>query len=287
VKRVALLGSPVAHSVSPAVHNAAFAALRMPWGYSAIEVGPGVLADWIERIRGVDWAGANVTVPHKVAAARLVDELSETAGRIGAINTIVNDDGRLIGHNTDVEGFTADLTAQGVDVAGHPAVILGSGGAARAVAHALAALDARVRIVCRNHEAGEQVVATLSGAADRVDVLPWSRDGFRIAAERAAVIVNATPIGMSPDPGGVPWFPDVRLPRHAFVYDLVFNPVETRFVLAARRAGLKACGGLGMLVEQGARAFLLWTGTAPPRGVMTAAARAALERQHAQVSHSR
>jgi shikimate dehydrogenase len=285
MKRVALLGSPVAHSASPAMHNAAFAALRMPWGYSAIEVSPSDLAEWIERIRGLDWAGANVTLPHKVAAARLVDELSGAARRIGAINTIVSDNGRLVGHNTDVDGFITDLAAHRVDAAARTVVVLGAGGAARAVAHALKAVDAQLRIVCRNEEAGRDLVRTLADTADEARVFPWSPDGFRAAAGGAALIVNATPLGMAPDIDRSPWPGNIALPAGAFVYDLVFNPLETRLVAQAREAGLNACGGLGMLVEQGARAFHLWTGNPPPRDVMTLAATAALEKQDAQVSY--
>lgn len=281
MKRVALFGSPVAHSVSPAMHNACFAALRMPWQYETIDVSAAHLSGHVEKLRGLDWAGANVTVPHKVAAAGLVDELSQSARAVGAVNTIVNTDGTLVGHNTDVDGFIADLTAHGVEVAKQPAVILGAGGAARAVAHALMSLDAALRVVCRDPEAGRKLVATRSGAGD---VFAWSADGFRAAAEGAALIVNATPIGMSPDDRSSPWPLDLPLPRGAFVYDLVFNPVETSLVGTARRSRLNACGGLGMLVEQGARSFELWSGSPPPRGVMAAAAMAALENQDATVS---
>jgi shikimate dehydrogenase len=287
MKRVALFGFPAAHSVSPAMHNAAFAALRLPWAYSAIEVTPEELADWIEQMRGADWAGANVTVPHKVAAADRMDELADTARKIGAINTIVNEDGRLVGHNTDAEGFAADLAEQGVEVAGRPAVLLGAGGAARAVAHALVELGASLRIVCRNQEAGRDLTEAFSGAADEPRVHAWKREGFRDAAGGAALIVNATPVGMSPDIDGCPWPADVPMPAGAFIYDLVFNPFETRLVVAARAAGRNACGGLGMLVEQGARSFQLWTGAAPPRSIMKAAARAALEKQDAQIPYSR
>jgi shikimate dehydrogenase len=285
MKRVALLGFPVAHSVSPAMQNAAFAALRMPWGYSAIEVPSGALSGWIDRLRDVDWAGANVTVPHKVTVGRLVDELSETARAVGAVNTIVNVDGKLVGHNTDVDGFTADLAAHGVEVAKRSALILGAGGAARAVARALGALDARLRIVCRSEEAGHDLLATLADGQGEARMFPWSPDGFRAASEGAALIVNATPVGMTPDDSGSPWPLDLPMPGQAFVYDLVFNPRETRLIVGARRAGLNACGGLGMLVEQGERAFRLWTGTPPPRGVMNAAAIAALEKHDATVSY--
>jgi len=287
MKRVALLGDPVAHSVSPAMHNAAFAALHLPWGYTAIQVSAVDLPELIHQLRGPDWAGANVTVPHKVAAAGLVDQLSEAARRIGAINTIVNTQGTLVGHNTDVGGFTSDLAAHGVDVVGRTAVILGAGGAARAVAHALKSLDGRLRVVCRDPEAGRRLVSTLAVAAEAPRVFSWTTDGFEAAAEGAALIVNATPVGTSPDIFVTPWPADLRLPRETFVYDLAFNPPETRLVAAARGAGLDACGGLGMLVEQGALAFQLWTGSPPPRGVMTAAAVAALEKQNAQISLGR
>jgi shikimate dehydrogenase len=286
MKRVALLGSPVRHSVSPAMHNAAFAALRMPWGYSAIEVRPGELAEWVDRLRAFDWAGANITIPHKVASVELVDALSESARRIGAINTIVTEEGRLIGHNTDADGFAADLAAHRVNVTRGVAVVLGAGGAARAVTGALQTMGAEVRLVCRNQEAGRAMLWTLSGADHEERVFSWSPEGFRGATEGAALVVNATPVGMATDADHDPWPADLPLPAGAFVYDLVFNPRETRLVGRAREAGLDACGGLGMLVGQGALAFQLWTGVRPPREVMTSAAKAALEKQDAQVSYS-
>jgi len=288
MRRVALLGFPVAHSVSPTMHNAAFAALRLPWRYEAISTTPEDLPNRVDAMRGADWAGANVTVPHKVAAARLVDRLADHASLLGAINTIVNSEGTLVGYNTDIGGFTADLAAHGVDVAGQAAVILGAGGAARAAAWALSEMRAELRIVCRDLSAGREIADILpSGAGMGVRIFPWTEAGLQSAAEDAALVVNATPMGMSPDFDGTPWPKSIPLPRQAFVYDMIFNPLRTTFVEAALAAGLRACGGLGMLVEQGALALSLWTRTMPPRGVMHSAALAALEKQHAQIPYSR
>ena len=286
--RVALLGFPVAHSVSPTMQNAAFAALRLPWRYEAIPVSHEGLSDRIDALRGADWAGANVTVPHKVAAARLVDRLADQAGRLGAINTVVNSQGTLIGYNTDIGGFAADLAAHGVDVAGKTAVILGAGGAARAAAWVLSAMGADLRIVCRDSSAGREIADILpAGTGTGVRIFPWTEAGLQSAAEGVTLVVNATPMGMSPDFEGTPWPKSIPLPREAFVYDMIFNPLRTTFVEAALAAGLRACGGLGMLVEQGALALSLWTRSMPPRGVMHFAAMAALEKQHAQISYSR
>lgn len=287
MKRVALFGYPVAHSASPNMHNAAFAALQLPWRYTAIPVSAAELPARIAQLRGHDWAGANVTLPHKVAAAALVDELADPAGPIGAINTIVNADGKLVGHNTDAAGFTADLAECGVQVTGRPAVILGAGGGARAVAHALDAMGARLRVVCRDQRAGRDLAMTMRTPPEDRCVFSWTDDGFRVATEGAALVVNTTPIGMYPDLDRTPWPSQLPIPHGAFVYDLVFNPPESRLVVAARQAGLSAQGGLGMLVEQAALAFTLWTGETAPRGAMRSAANSALEKQDAQISHGR
>jgi len=288
MRRVALLGFPVAHSVSPTMHNAAFAALRLPWRYEPISATPEDLPNRVDALRDAEWAGANVTVPHKVAAARLVDRLADHASRLGAINTIVNSEGTLVGYNTDIGGFTADLAAHGMDVAGQAAVILGAGGAARAAAWALSEMGADLRIVCRDLSAGREIADILpSGARSPARIFPWTEAGLYSAAEDVALVVNATSLGMFPAFDGTPWPKSIPLPRDAFVYDMIFNPLRTTFVEAALAAGLRACGGLGMLVEQGALALSLWTRSMPPRGVMHSAAMAALEKQHAQISYSR
>lgn len=283
MKRVALLGYPLGHSVSPAMQQAAFRARGLDWRYEAREVAPEALAEAVARLREPDWAGANVTVPHKRAVLPLLDEVDERARAVGAVNTIVNRAGRLWGTNTDVEGFAADLARLGVRVAGRPAWVLGAGGAARAVAAALAGQGAQVHLLCRRAEQGQALVRDLALAAV---VLPWEDASFA-AAPPGALVVNATPVGMAPRAEACPWPETVPLPEGAFVYDLVYNPRPTRLVARARAAGLGAADGLGMLVEQGARAFEWWTGLEAPRSVLWAAAEAALEVSHAALSDRR
>lgn len=283
MKRVALLGYPLGHSVSPAMQNAALRARGLDWRYEAWEEPPEALAEAVARLREPDWAGANVTVPHKQAVLPLLDEVEERARAVGAVNTLVNRSGRLWGTNTDVEGFAADLARLGVAVAGRPVWLLGAGGAARAVAAALAAQGAWVSVLCRRLERGQALVRDLGLDAA---VLPWEAASFA-AAPPGALVVNATPLGMAPQAAACPWPEGVPLPEGAFVYDLVYNPRPTRLVARARAAGLGAADGLGMLVEQGARAFELWTGLDAPREVMWEAAEAALEVSHAALSDGR
>jgi shikimate dehydrogenase len=263
--RVGLLGWPVAHSVSPAMHNAAFRALGMDgWTYDPLPVRPGELGG---RIRGLvenGYAGFNVTVPHKraVLTLPLVRRVMPEAGAIGAANTlIVQRDGMLAAANTDAPGFLADLRAQGIDPAGMRCLVLGTGGAARAVAYAL-------------RKSGVRGITFVSRApAERTGAIGYDAlDG--IAAD---LVVNCTPVGMHPGVDASPWPPDAPWPRGASLVDLVYNPPVTRLMQQARAAGAWATGGLGMLVRQGALSFEMWTGQQPPLDVMAEAARAALE----------
>jgi shikimate dehydrogenase len=270
------------------MHNAAFAALDLAWRYQALETVRESLPEALARLRGEAWAGANVTVPHKERVMDLLDEVTPLAGAVGAVNTIVKEGGRLRGDNTDAAGFLADLQEQGVDVGGRPALILGAGGAARAVAAALAGAGATLRWVCRNPRRGRDIAGKLGGVGGgQIAVYAWGPEAFASAGRGCALIVNATPLGMAPQVEASPWPPEVPFPPGAFVYDLVYNPPATKLVQQARAAGLGSCGGLGMLLEQGARSFRLWTGLEPPRQVMLAAARSALERQHASFPHRR
>lgn len=282
MKRVALLGFPISHSVSPLMHTAAFSALNLPWHYEALETSSAKLPNAVEKIRHEGWAGANVTVPHKVDIIDLLDEITPPSDDIGAVNTIVNEGGHLKGYNTDLPGFLIDAHARGVETTGRSALILGSGGAARAVAFALASRGTKIRIICRHEQRGQNIAKDLGRRQhDEISVFAWTEESFNIAAQDCALIVNATPLGMSPCVEISPWPAGTSLPAGAFVYDVVYNPPVTRLVKDARAAGLQACGGLGMLVEQGALAFELWTGLEPPRQVMHAAAQSALESQHA------
>jgi len=217
-----------------------------------------------------------VTIPHKAGVLALLDEIDSSAAGIGAVNTIVRDNDRLIGYNTDVTGFQVDLRSHGVELDGDPVILLGSGGAARAVTAALIPGGARISYITPLvDEAGQLIEDLVKPSGARAQILPWEDDSFSGAVVR--LVVNATPVGMSPNAEACPWPDEIPLPKGAFVYDLVYNPAETILMKRACAEGLGTGSGLGMLVEQGALAFELWTGVTPSREIMTSAAQKALE----------
>jgi shikimate dehydrogenase len=196
--------------------------------------------------------------------AALIDGLTPVADAIGAVNTLVKKEGRLIGHNTDAAGFLADLYAFDIHISSRPVLVLGAGGAARAVVAACAGVGAEIRVAARLRARAE----SLKEIAPGVSVYDLTLHDLERAGRDAALIVNCTTVGMSPQVESSPWFESAAFPPGAFVYDLVYNPTVTRLVRQARAAGLRAATGLGMLVEQGALAFELWTGQTAPRRLM-------------------
>jgi len=269
--KLALLGYPLSHSLSPAMHNAALVEVGLSdWRYEAMPVEPGRLAEAVAIIRGDDYAGANVTVPHKEAIIPLLDSLTLVARAIGAANTLIKQNGRLIGHNTDAAGLLADLYLHDVHISHRPVLILGAGGAARAAVAACAGAyaGARVRVVARRREQAQSLISI----DPSLEVFDWSPVGFMQACDDCALILNTTPLGMLPNVDASPWLDGTPFPPDAFVYDLVYNPAETLFTRQTQEAGLRAATGLGMLVEQGALAFEMWTGKTAPRDIMRRAA---------------
>jgi shikimate dehydrogenase len=259
---VGVIGDPVVHSRSPAMHNAAFAALGLDWVYVAFPVARGDGAAAVRAVPALGLSGLNVTMPHKGDAARACDDLAPEAAALGAVNTVVNADGALVGHSTDGEGFLRALDDEGVAVRGRRALVVGAGGAARAISHALGRAGAAVTVAARRPDAARDVAAlTPDGVTAGID---------DIAVEHFDVIVNATPLGMRGEP---PPFDPAGLHAGQFVYDTVY-PTETPLLRDARARGLRAAGGLGMLVHQGALSFSLWTGVEPPLDIMRAAASA-------------
>jgi shikimate dehydrogenase len=274
--KAVLIGWPIAHSISPAIQNAAFQALRMQGGYSLLPV------EREEDLRAVlaglksdpEWVGANVTVPYKEKVVRHLQKLEGAAARLNAVNTVVRKGKRLIGHNTDLPGFLADLDRNGFEYRGKDAVVIGSGGAARAVVLGLVESRCRLLLVAVIREQAEALARDLGEG--RVDVISWDEPSLADRARSASLVVNTSPVGMWPSVDASPWPESVPFPEKAGVYDVVYNPVQTRFLREARARGLKTAGGLGMLVEQGALAFELWTGAKAPRDAMMRAAQAAL-----------
>lgn len=270
-----IIGYPLGHSISPAFQQAALDELGVALRYERWPTAPEDLAARIRSLRAPAIAGANVTVPYKERVASLIDVIDPLAVSIGAVNTIVNHEGRLFGYNTDAPGFLRALQENGpFNAMGASALVLGAGGAARAVVFALASAGvAGIAISNRTQSRAEALAATVRQQGRcPVRTLPWGE-----GLPGVSLIVNTTTMGMrgGSDEAHSP-MPSALIPPGAFVCDLVYNPEETPFLLAARNAGAHTLSGLPMLVYQGAIAFELWTGRRPPVGTMFAAARRAL-----------
>jgi shikimate dehydrogenase len=267
---VGVIGWPVQHSLSPAIHNAAFAALGLDWVYVPLPVPPGSVRQATGGLVGLGLRGANVTMPHKTECAELADELSDDARRLRAVNTLVVAGDRLQGHNTDAPGFDRFLRQDaGFDPRGRSALVFGAGGVARAVALALArAGAAELSVAVREASRASDLRAAVDGTGLPVDVVPIDE----ATAVRADLVVNATPLGAD----GTTAPPIPLLDPGVLVVDLLYRPAVTPLQAEARNAGAEAFGGLGLLLHQAALSFELWTGTPAPLDVMSAAALAAL-----------
>jgi shikimate dehydrogenase len=263
----AVIGSPVRHSLSPALHNAAFAAAGVDWVYTAFEVAPGQAGAALAAMRALGLGGLSVTMPHKDDIAAAVDVLSPAARALRTANTVVRGaDGQLEGHSTDGEGFVASLREAGVDPSGAAVAVLGAGGAARSVVDALARAGAASVAVVNRTPAKAAVAAALAGSAGVV--------GAREHVAAADIVVNATSVGMGVVDGAVDALPVDPALLHAgqVVADLVYHPLDTALLVAARAAGATTVDGLGMLVHQAALQQQLWLGALPDVAVMRAAA---------------
>lgn len=279
MKNLGLVGHPVAHSVSPAFQQAALDALGVDARYQPIDTTSDALPAVIDRLRQDDWLGVNVTVPHKEAVFRLVDEIDDVAQAVGAVNTVVNRGGRLFATNTDVVGFMRSLESSGAHVDHQQCLVLGAGGAARSVVYGLARAGALVVLANRNQARGVALLDWLSHSVPgaRLQAVSWDDVTLTSAASDSRLIVNTTTLGMlhGPDEAQSPLLPAAFRPGQ-FVCDLVYNPPETPFLRLAGAAGSTPIGGLEMLIQQGAASFELWTGQAAPVDTMRRAAQIAL-----------
>lgn len=273
-----VIGCPVGHSRSPIMHNAAFDAMGMDWAYVPFNVSPELLGKALDGVRGLGIRGINVTIPYKERVIGLLDWVSEGARRIGSVNTIHNDGGTLKGYSTDGAGFLRALAEGDGPTGGCGAVVLGAGGSARATVFALAEKGFGVKLVNRTFdravELADSVNSFLGGGP--VEVLPYGSDEARDAVAGAGLLVNCTSVGMRPNVNSQP-VPSEWLHKDLFVFDQVYDPLETQLVSAARAAGASAVNGLDMLVYQGAESFLIWTGVNPPIDVMKSAVLADVE----------
>ena len=274
-----LIGDPVEHSVSPVMHNAAFSSLGLDYIYLPFRVEKGQLAKAIDGVRALNIGGLNVTIPHKVAVIPFLDGLETLAERIGAVNTIVNDNGHLKGYNTDASGFVKALLERGIEPRGKKMVILGAGGASRAISLTLAERDADLVILNRQLEidwAVELASSISRFLGKEVKALELNEQNLSAVLEDADILVNATSVGMSPNSDETP-VPAKLLKAGLVVFDIVYNPIKTRLLTEAEVAGAETIDGLDMLVWQGALAFEMWTGVKAPVGVMKAEAIKALK----------
>ncbi len=327
---VGVFGHPVTHSLSPAMHNAAFRALNLPFIYVPFGVAPDAIGMALRGLPALGIVGVNLTIPHKESALPFLDEITDEAQTVGAVNTVHCLNGLLIGDNTDGRGFYQPLAEAGVPVRGQTVVVLGAGGAARAVVYRLVREGANVILANRTRERAERLAHDIaqtctvglssrpSGKADfqanasrpnsaqakvlsethssvtsshernfgkdAVQVVTWddssaSQNALRAALAQARVLVNTTRVGMVPHADTMPDVPLDALPPTALVYDLVYNPIETRLLRAARRRGLGTLTGVKMLVYQGAASFERWTGVWPPTEVMEQAVVEGLRRK--------
>lgn len=263
-----VIGSPIRHSLSPVLHNAAFRDLGMDWVFLAFEVAEGDGAQAVRGARALGIEGLSVTMPHKAEVLPALDKLSPTAEKLGAVNTVTRQGSALLGESTDGPGFLDALRQdEGFDPAGRRCVVLGAGGAARAVILALAEAGATQVTVVNRTAVRAEAAAALAGTVGRVGTAENAFD--------AELVVNATSVGM--DNGQVPIDP-AGLGPGQLVVDLVYHPAVTPLVAGARAAGATAVNGLGMLIHQAAHAFRHWTGQEPPLPAMSAAALASMAR---------
>jgi shikimate dehydrogenase len=265
-----IIGDPIAHSMSPAIHNAAFDKLGLNYLYVPFRVKKEELGKAIAGVRALNIRGLNVTIPHKVTVIPFLDELDPLAQRIGAVNTIVNDDGVLTGYNTDATGFLQTLLEREVEPKGKNMVIIGAGGASRAISFILAERGAHLVILNRLLELdwAEELASRISQVFKKeVKALELNGKNLAKVLAKADILVNATSVGMSPNGNETPVSPDLLRPSLT-VFDIVYNPIKTRLLREAEAAGAETISGVDMLVWQGALGFELWTGAKAPVKLM-------------------
>ena len=275
-----LIGFPLGHSLSPVLHQTALTEAGLTGKYELFTVPPQPegqkdLESLLNRLRSGDLQGLNVTIPHKQSVFALVDALTPSAAAMGAVNTLYMRSGKLVGDNTDAPGFWGDLSHLPIQNA-KSALILGAGGAARAVVYALLTRGWTVRITDLRQEQVDSLYTHYSAQeldSSLLEVIPFTPSAIEAAGLDSDLVVNATPVGMHPNVDHCAWPEKIPLPARACIYDVVYNPMETKLLKLAAAAGLPCRNGLGMLVEQAALAFECWTGFSPSRTCMLEAVR--------------
>lgn len=273
--RLGLIGYPLGHSLSPKIHSAALKACNLQGDYSLFPIHPEdkpALQTLLARVRSGEITGLNVTIPHKRNVIEFMDELTPTAQAIGAVNTIYLEDNKLVGDNTDVLGFLRDLhlfiaVSDSEIEKNDSAIVLGAGGSARAIVYGLLRDDWNVTILARSFDQAQELAISFPEYKSRIKFREI-KDFHKLELSYPQLVVNTTPVGMYPNIDASPLPEDVILPNGSLIYDLVYNPRETKLVRIAHSKGLLASTGLGMLIEQAALAFEMWTGHNPPRDVL-------------------
>lgn len=263
-----VIGDPIEHTVSPAMHNAAFKALHLDYIYVPFKVSKQDLGSAVAGMRALNIRGFNVTIPHKVDIIPLLDEIDEFSGKIGSVNVVSNENGQLIGYNTDAHGFLYALLDQGVDPEGQKVVVIGAGGAARSICFALAERGAVLTILNRTPEKAARFATEMSEMTGQpIQVMALNSENLTGALDNAEILINTTSVGMYPQSDRTLVTHDL-IKSHLTVVDIIYNPFKTRLLSEAERAGARTISGIDMLIWQGALAFEIWTGRKPPVNVM-------------------
>jgi shikimate dehydrogenase len=278
-KILGIFGYPTGHTISPAMHNAVIKALRLDMVYLPFEVKPSELREAIKCIKSIGMIGVNITIPHKEAVIKFIDGISEEARHIGAVNTIVNKDGRLIGHNTDGYGYITSLKEEcNFNPKGKNIAILGAGGAARGILVALSVKKPKTIVIAnRTLARAISLIKAFKGKfpETKFEAVDLNKDILKKYFKDMELLVNTTSVGMKKNE--TVEIPLELLPKTAVVSDIVYNPLETLLLKKAKKLGLTTHSGLGMLVHQGVKSFKLWTGMDAPIEVMRKAALKALK----------
>lgn len=262
-KILCVIGHPIEHSMSPIMHNAAIQDLGLNYIYIAFDVPPNKLKEALKGFKSLNIKGINVTLPHKENAIEFIDKVDEIAQRIGAINAIKNENGLLIGRNTDAEGANKALLNARCEITGKNVVLIGAGGAAKAISYSLASDTNKITVINRSEDRAKKLVSELKSKMDlNIESKKYSEIILKEEISNADLLINATPVGMFPAIDISP-VSKKALHRELFVFDLIYNPLETQLIKDSKEIGCQTLSGLDMLVNQGALAFEWWTNKKP------------------------
>ena len=281
IKNFAIIGDPVGHTLSPKMQKAAFTAGGFPnYNYIPVPIPAGRLMMTVDGFKGLEFRGFNVTIPHKTNIIKYLDSIDPDAKIIGAVNTVVNDGGMMTGYNTDVTGFLSALSEADFMAEDCNAVILGAGGAARAVTWGLCKRKAGfITVGARNGEKAKKFAADFEQYGNIVGY-DWNDEEFKNNLQSADILINATPLGMYPNVDEMPPVDLKLLPEGAFVYDIIYNPAKTKFLQTAEELGFPTLNGMSMLLLQGREACRLFTGHIPDLDIMRRVVKQELNLQH-------